>query len=303
MNDNKCDSCGKKDVELIKTGDLFSLCKDCLEEKRYLKCDCCGEYWSKEVYNFYETKDGRTVCSGCVEPSDLPNEDTAKVFRAIKNGDFKVSYEAPNCFERHTKPNGDEFYVICGDDVSFGCDYGSTTVSVCGYTFTWNPVESEWEGLDEDLDPEGHIAEALNDNDDIVCVSDCPDTEELTSFYELATGDCIEAYYYEDLDIPVDAEDVCDPEDVAEEIVTFKGKKYYLLEEPEEEENIDGETVFRATAIAEGARPDENGVYDCVDVFMTAEKVDEEGEEYECGEPYGVEDSDRTYDGVNQGFN
>ena len=216
-----------------------------------------------------------------------------KILKAIEAGQYGVSYTEPNCFVEHTKPSGEKYYIITGDDATFGCDYGSTTVTVCGYEFTWDYVESKWEGADEDLDEDDAIAEALNDRDDITCLSDCPDTDELIAFYELATGESVDAYYYDEYDVPVDEEDVSAPEDVAEETVTFEGKDYYLVEEPEEDTDSDGHTIYRATAIPEGAVADDTGCYDCVTVLMEAD-----GDE--CGEPYAIEDSDATYDGVNQ---
>lgn len=131
------------------------------------------------------------------------NEDTARILEAIEDGEFTVSYNAPNCFEQRTKPNGDVFYVIRGDDANFGCSMGSTTVSICEYDFTWIPEEGEWEGLDEDIDPTGEISEFLNGCEDIITLNDCPDIDDLAAFYEIATGECVdEVYYYEDDNIP-----------------------------------------------------------------------------------------------------
>ena len=58
-----------------------------------------------------------------------------KILKAIEAGQYGVSYTEPNCFVEHTKPSGEKYYIITGDDATFGCDYGSTTVTVCGYVY------------------------------------------------------------------------------------------------------------------------------------------------------------------------
>lgn len=228
------------------------------------------------------------------------DEEVQKILEAVKAGNYKVSYEEPNCFSERTKPNGDTFYVIRDDDVHFGCDYGSTTVTVGGYSFRWNPVEDEWDISDNLNDKDGLIAEALNNREDIVRLSSSADADDLISFYELATGSSIEAYYYEDSECPVDAEDVVSPDSIAVDTVTYKRKTYYLIDDPEEEEGYDDRPVFKATAIAEDAEPDDQGIYECVTIYFKA--IGSDGC-YDVGRPFDVDDSPYTYDGINECLN
>lgn len=170
-----------------------------------------------------------------------------EIIDALERGEYKVSYEAPNCFEEHTKKDGSVFYIIRDDDAQFGCDFGVTTVTVtlpCGasYDFTWNVTEQEWEGLDdisygdsgdddeEEGDDDGSEDDFREDEDSLreelvdslsnssaEILSDCPDTDELISFYELATGESVEAYHYEDQNIPeYDGDDEDDEEEEEE---------------------------------------------------------------------------------------
>jgi len=191
-----------------------------------------------------------------------------KIIDALKKGKYKVSYEAPNCFVEHTKIDGSTFYVIRGDDACFGCDDGSTTVSLLGRSFTWNPTESNWEGVDDvevsDESETDDLVDTLNDLP-VTRLDDCPDTDELTEFYELATGETLdEVYYYEDDDIPLDADDLVPISDFDEfGTATFDGETFVLCEEIQPPASPRDAHCY-ALAVAAKAQPDNTGSYPCV---------------------------------------
>lgn len=61
-----CTECGEE-TEVIIVDDETRLCESCLDELDYILCDNCEEYWLYDVIDFYNLKDGRTLCEHCYE--------------------------------------------------------------------------------------------------------------------------------------------------------------------------------------------------------------------------------------------
>ena len=63
----KCDLCGSEG-NLTFVGEEGSVCESCLDE--YILCPECGEYYQVNSIQFYELKDGSTLCQWCGEEVD-----------------------------------------------------------------------------------------------------------------------------------------------------------------------------------------------------------------------------------------
>lgn len=61
-----CTECGKE-TEIVVVDDVNRLCESCLDELDYVECDNCNEYWQADAVEFYDLKDGRTICEHCRE--------------------------------------------------------------------------------------------------------------------------------------------------------------------------------------------------------------------------------------------
>ena len=81
-NNNKnytgtCTMCGKENCELTIVDEVEHVCEDCLGNE-YIYCDECKEYWLWDAIQFYNLKDGRTLCEHCgedVDPDDVESID------------------------------------------------------------------------------------------------------------------------------------------------------------------------------------------------------------------------------------
>lgn len=79
MNSSKeytgtCTLCGEKNRKLLIVDEENHVCKECLEEE-YFQCDECGEYWAYDYVEYFDLKDGRTICEHCRE--DFDDDDIA----------------------------------------------------------------------------------------------------------------------------------------------------------------------------------------------------------------------------------
>ena len=61
-----CTNCGKE-TDIIIVDDVNWLCKDCLDELDYFKCDNCNEFWLADVVEYYDLKNGKTLCEHCYD--------------------------------------------------------------------------------------------------------------------------------------------------------------------------------------------------------------------------------------------
>lgn len=229
----------------------------------------------------------------------MDEKEEQKVIEALENGDYTVSIEEPNNLSRCVTPSGREFFVAYGDDVKFGVSGGSCTVEVCGHSFTCDLSNGDW---DEEMSEE--LQDALEGADGVFS-GEMLDLEEQALVYARANNrdpDEIELYWCEDDDKPVDADDVESPLHWSEETIEFDGKKYYTVEEPEQEESDDDKPVFVARAIVDGTVADDYGYYSCVRIVYQAVPDKDDEDEYSVGEIVRIEDCDSSYNGVDGGF-
>ena len=139
------------------------------------------------------------------------------VLEALKNGEFKVTYEAPNNVELCKKEDGTLFYKLY-DDVKFGVDFGSCKVTVLGHDYVCDLGCGMWDGdelLDSDeLIPvlkaaEGVVSGELCDGDEqihVYCLANGGDED--LEYYLADDDDCPEDVGFDDdeVDIDVDVE-------------------------------------------------------------------------------------------------
>lgn len=64
-----CTCCGAEDVEITLVYEDEEVCDECLD-REYFYCDACEEYWSYDAIDFFNLKDGRTICEHCAEDFD-----------------------------------------------------------------------------------------------------------------------------------------------------------------------------------------------------------------------------------------
>lgn len=138
-----------------------------------------------------------------------------KIIKAVKKGDYKVSYTSPENIEERTYPDGTVYYkVYACDDATSSTGFGGCTVEVAGYSLfcDWGTgkIESEiFDGLDlsdveyltEDL------ADAFCDTEDIFSgtYTDMEDQEQVYKFiYGIKDA---EFFFYDDPERPDEDED------------------------------------------------------------------------------------------------
>lgn len=206
---------------------------------------------------------------------------------AISKGNYKVSYEEPNNISECFAPDGRKFYKITDQDGARSSnEFGSCTVEVMGYTFTcnWETAEVESDFFDEFDDsyelPDGStlsydelkedVLESFEDRDDIFFGEYISPEDQMEVFGMINHIEDPEYYYSEDEDCPVDTEEevLTYPEDLDYGTVTYKGVEYYIVDEPEQED----EEYLHAVKCDE--EPDDQGNYSTVYFTIT---YDEDG--------------------------
>ncbi len=137
--------------------------------------------------------------------SDSADTVEQKILKALRSGDYTVTYMAPKNITEHTASDGHTFYVIDPwGDSDCGCE-----IKAAGYTFTgWVSEEGgEWECDDGDVDLDDDLCDALDEIDQ-GGINNIPEQDLFVRFYELANGcTCDEVYCTEGDDVPVDDEE------------------------------------------------------------------------------------------------
>ena len=64
-----CTMCGEENRDLLIVDENNHVCEDCLGNE-FIFCDECKEYWLWDAIEFYNMKDGRTLCEHCAEDVD-----------------------------------------------------------------------------------------------------------------------------------------------------------------------------------------------------------------------------------------
>ncbi len=202
-----------------------------------------------------------------------------RIVKAIKKGDYKVSYEEPNNIRECTAPDGRTFYKqVDMDDARSSNEFGSCTVDVGGYEFSCDWETGEYESdLFDDIDEEyeledgSHICkedlielviDALNEREDIF-FGEYSDMDSQMDLYAMINHiKDPEYYWYEDDSCPVDINDgwidYTEPSKLDYGTVRFGGREYYLVEEPNNEE---GEQLH---AVDCDAVADDEGLFNTV---------------------------------------
>ena len=201
------------------------------------------------------------------------------IVKAIKKGEYEVSYEDSNNIRECTAPDGRTFYKFVDmDDAKSSNCYGSCTVYVDGHEFSCDWEYGDYESaffdeIDEEYELEDGsrvfkedlietVVDAFNDRKDIFfgAYSDMDSQMELFSkIYHIKNP---EYYWYEDDYCPVDINDgwhdYKEPEELGYGTVFFKHLKYYLVEQPS---NVGEEQLHAVHCKAE---PDDHGHFDTV---------------------------------------
>lgn len=128
-----------------------------------------------------------------------------KILKALRSGDYTVTYMAPKNITERTAPDGRTFYVIDPwGDSDCGCE-----IKVAGYTFTgWVSEEGgAWECDDGDVNLDDDLCDALDEIDQ-GGIHSVPERDRFVRFYELAHGcSCDEVYSTEGDEVPLDVEE------------------------------------------------------------------------------------------------
>lgn len=201
------------------------------------------------------------------------------IVKAIKNGDYRVSYEDANNIRECTAPDGRTFYkVVDMDDAKSSTDFGSCTVEVAGYEFSCSWEYGDYEStLFDEIDDEyeledgtvihkedlvDQIIDALIDRDDIFFGTYTDVDSQMELFAKIYHIKNPEYYWYEDDYCPIDISsgwhNYTAPVDLGYGTVYFNRFKYYLVEEPTNEEAEQLHAVHCKT------KPDDKGRFETV---------------------------------------
>ena len=71
-------------------------------------------------------------------------ENVFEIITAIKQGDYKLTFEEPNNIKICTARDGSEYYRIIEDDVKFGVYGGSSVVTVLDNVFYCDLGTGDW---------------------------------------------------------------------------------------------------------------------------------------------------------------
>lgn len=216
-----------------------------------------------------------------------------KIVKAVKEGNYSVSYEAPNNIGSCTAPDGRTFYKVYSmDDARSSTCFGSCSVDVEGCSFLCNlengEVESEFfDNIEDEYELEdgshvekeelvGEIVDAFENTDDIV-VGEYTDVDAQMSFYALVNDiDDPEYYWCEDDDCPIDKDDdwegFTEPENLGYGTVTYNGEEYYLVDEIYDEEDEEDEENEQLHAVHCEETPDDYGCYSTVLLELSYEE-------------------------------
>ncbi len=138
-----------------------------------------------------------------------------KILKALRSGDYTVTYMAPKNITERTAPDGRTFYVIDPwGDSDCGCE-----IKAAGYTFTgWVSEEGgAWECDNSDVDLDDDLCDALDEIDQCG-IHSVPERDLFVRFYELANGcSCDEVYSTEEDEVPVGVEETDEMPDGIEE--------------------------------------------------------------------------------------
>lgn len=203
-----------------------------------------------------------------------------KILQAIKDGNYEISYEEPNCVSERTALDGRKYLFVSGDDVRFGADAGSCTVKILDYSCTCSLSTGEWDG-DEQLIDDETVLDAIMDIDKMY-YGILDDDYSIASFYCFVNGlDDLPCYNCYSDEMPVDADNFTPIDECDEyEQVTFKGEKYIIVEEYDD----DPRRVYACNA---DESPDIYGYYPCV--ILTLNDNDE---------VVAIETCDESFNGV-----
>ena len=213
------------------------------------------------------------------------------IVEAIGKGLYEVEYNEPENFYECTAPDGRKFFKFVDmDSARHGTDFGSCTVCVKDYTFSfdWGTGERESKFLEELEDSyeledgssvtreqlEQEIIDAFDERDNIFTgeYTDMDSQMDVYCSMYHVDPDEIEYFWGEDMDCPLDINDswieYTPPEKLGYGTVSYQGKKYFLVEETNIE---DGEEVH---AVLADSVPDDEGVLDTV--LLTLEYEDDE---------------------------
>ena len=214
-------------------------------------------------------------------------ETVDKIIESVQKGNYEVSFEGPNNISSCTAPDGRTFYKFVDmDGVKSSNDFGSCNVVVLGYSFScdlgtgdyesdfFDELEDEYEFEDgsvitkEELEEE--VIDAFNDRDDI-WFGEYTDMDWQMDIYAKANKIKDPEYYWcEDPDCPVDIDDCWNgftsPKDLDYGIVYFERRKYYLVEETN---NEDGEQLH---AVHCKDVADDHGLFSTVLMTVTYSK-------------------------------
>ena len=197
------------------------------------------------------------------------------ITKAVRKGNYKVSYDDPNFIVPCTAPDGRTFYkLVDHDSMKYSNDFGGCTVEVSGYTFycDWGNGDYEssfFDEIDEEYDLENgsivfkddlieKIIDTFNDRKDIF-FGEYTDMDWQMEMYAKQNGIVDPEYYWwEDDDCPVDINDYTEPKDLGYGTVFIKHRKYYLVEEPDK---VEGEQLH---AVHCRQKPDDHARFSTV---------------------------------------
>ena len=201
-----------------------------------------------------------------------------KVVSAINKGNYTVEYESPNCVEECTALDGHTFYKgIDLDSPKTSNDFGYCQVTVEGYTFACDLNNGDYESdffdqIDNMYEVNGEIInkqELIEEITDLLDEKDgiyfhmLDDFDEIMQVYALANNiENPEYYYWDDDDCPIDEDDdyesITKPCELDYGEVTFNKHTYYLVEDPNYE---DDEQLH---AVDSEEKPSNDGQYSTV---------------------------------------
>lgn len=208
------------------------------------------------------------------------------IVKAVKKGKYQVDVDEPNNLWKCTAPDGRTFYKFVDmDGVKSSNDFGSCRVDVEGYSFSCDLGNGDYESdffdeLEDEYELEDgstinkdelieEVIDAFNDRDDI-WFGEYSDMDWQMDIYAKVNNIKNPEYYWcDDSDCPVDIDDswgsYTEPKNLEYGTVYFKSCKYYLVEDPNEEE---GEQLH---AVHCKAAPDDQGRFSTV--LLTINKL------------------------------
>lgn len=210
-----------------------------------------------------------------------------KIIKSIKKGTYKISIDEANNIRSCTAPNGRTFYkVVDMDGVKSSNDFGTFYVEVEGYSFSCDLGTGEYESdffdemeeeytLDDDTTVEkdeliDELIEVFNSREDIWFGEYAEMDWQMEIYAQFHNIKDPEYYWCEDSDCPVDIDDdwysYTAPKDLGIGTVYYNHRKYYLVEDPTEE---DGEQLH---AVHCQSVPDDQGLFPTVLLTMEYKK-------------------------------